>query len=278
VALRSRFSGWTSLVTVGVGTAAVAVGSTLLLHTPYPDLAVLSWVLMGAIVGVYGIATTGRVPDHVRPKPVVPDGVVAPPGRTYAVDFPDHIDARVSLAVKGAPDLFLERAAHVSDLEAFFRRPGPGETGDAEFDQRFHLEGARIDRDARRSLQSIFDEFKASRVESKDGRLTASVPLERLAHAESYTLLLEYLDKAARTLERVVLDVKVLGGERKALVGGAHGAARCSYCHGEVTGSEPDLVACGECSTVLHEGCWAELGHCPVLGCRSKTPERARTS
>jgi len=71
--------------------------------------------------------------------------------------------------------------------------------------------------------------------------------------------------------------VRILGG-REALVAHAHGATRCSYCHEVVTGSEPDLIACGKCSTVLHEGCWGELGRCPVMGCGGAVPERARTS
>ena len=69
--------------------------------------------------------------------------------------------------------------------------------------------------------------------------------------------------------------VQVLGGERRALRGKG-GKARCGYCHDDVTGAEPDLVACDRCSTVLHEGCWTELGRCPVMGCAGRSPERRR--
>ncbi|MEZ0229225.1 MAG: RING finger protein [Planctomycetota bacterium] len=68
--------------------------------------------------------------------------------------------------------------------------------------------------------------------------------------------------------------MKVLGGERLALAG-SEGKARCAYCHEDVTGAEPDLVACEHCHTVLHADCYDELGRCPILGCTGTKPERA---
>jgi len=110
-------------------------------------------------------------------------------------------------------------------------------------------------------------------VVAEGGELT--VPTAELKHSD-YRRLLELMAKAARSVDRVALDVNVLGGERQAL---SHaGKPRCAYCHEDVTGEETDLVACSSCSTVLHEACWADNGHCPLLGCTGKTPERARTS
>src|SRR5579872_7176703 len=48
-------------------------------------------------------------------------------------------------------------------------------------------------------------------------------------------------------------------------------AERCSYCHGYLLPSERG-IACGECRTELHRGCWAELARCPVLGCAGRGP------
>lgn len=81
----------------------------------------------------------------------------------------------------------------------------------------------------------------------------------------------------ADLLEGVPLRVVSLGGERRA-ERTTEGGARCAWCHDGITGSEPDLVACDKCGTVLHEGCWAEGGACPTLGCGGKTPERGRAS
>jgi hypothetical protein len=128
--------------------------------------------------------------------------------------------------------------------------------------------------DARGVIKQIFDEFGAMQVFSTGGSLVALVPTGRLAHRGDYETLLRLLDTAARAIEPVPLHVNVLGGERRAVLG--HGTPRCAYCHEDVTGLEPDLVACATCSTILHEGCWGELRRCPVLGCEGVSPERAR--
>ncbi len=239
-------------------------------------LTVLGWCIF--------VARGARNPDSWRPPQrsvpltTVPEGIVAPPGRTFSAELVPVagtvLDARVSLSVSAAVELTLERAAALTPNEAFFG-PAPRVTGDTSFDARFRLEGARIEREARQALAEIFDEFRASKIECRDGQLTATVPQEQLPRAGRYTFLLRIMATAAGALERVPLEVKILGGERHALAS-ERGAARCSYCHGELTGREPDLVACGSCSTVLHEGCWAELRRCPVLGCRGRVPERAR--
>jgi hypothetical protein len=44
--------------------------------------------------------------------------------------------------------------------------------------------------------------------------------------------------------------------------------ARCGFCHADLAEEALPTVACELCSTVVHELCWAEHGHCPVLGCK----------
>jgi len=91
-------------------------------------------------------------------------------------------------------------------------------------------------------------------------------------------LLLSTLADIARAFDPIGIRVKVLGDRELRALRGAGGEARCSYCHDNVTGVEPDLVACTACSTVLHDACWKDLGRCPVLGCTGSVPERARTA
>ncbi len=240
----------------------IVLGALVRIGVPFEIAGPLGLIFWAGFVVYHSVfADWLRSSQRSVSLPTVPEGIEAPPGRGFAVEFvavtSSVHDAKVSLTLAGAPDLLLRSP------------PRP----------RFHLEGALIDREAREALESIFDEFRASKIECRAGLLTVTVPAERLTRfhsTESYNVLLRYLAVAARALERVPLAVKVLGGERRAIAG-AHGAARCSYCHGELTGSEPDLVACGSCSTVLHEGCWAEHGRCPVLGCRGAVPERGRS-
>jgi len=209
-----------------------------------------------------------------RPLPPIPDGIVGPRDRAVHVELQGQAYyVRVGISVRDAAAFSLERANYASRLEAFLAKRPRVETGDALFDAAFHLEGRRLEPEARAALAEIFEHFSAYRVRSDGGRLMASVPLSRVRWRTDYEILLRLLDTAARAIERVALEVRVLGGERRALVG--HGTPRCAYCHEDVTGLEPDLVACATCSTVLHEGCWGELGRCPVLGCRSVSVERA---
>jgi hypothetical protein len=79
---------------------------------------------------------------------------------------------------------------------------------------------------------------------------------------------------AQRRFRRMRLDVAALGGPRIA-IRGEHGQARCSLCHDDLTGLEPDLVGCGTCGTVLHESCWTGLRRCPILGCVGRRAEKA---
>ncbi len=123
------------------------------------------------------------------------------------------------------------------------------------------------------SIEQIFSRG-AGELRCRKGRLTALFPESALL-APDYEWMLSALDGTARILERRKVAVRVLGGERGALLDPS-GNTRCPYCHGGITGAELDLVACEECATVLHEGCWEEHQGCPLLGCTGKQAERAR--
>jgi hypothetical protein len=88
--------------------------------------------------------------------------------------------------------------------------------------------------------------------------------------------LFERAARLARRLQRIPLEVVVLGNRTRLAFPGLSKAARCAYCHADVSGEEPDLVACETCSTIAHEACWDELGRCPVMGCAGRSRERGR--
>jgi hypothetical protein len=182
------------------------------------------------------------------PGLTVPAGIHAPPGRSFSIELVPVAgvveSARVSLSLSTPIELSVTRARSVV------------------------TDGARFDPEARRVFHEVFEEFRPSRIECREWRVTATVPLEYLLGADDYTRLLSQLARAARHLE--------FPFELTVLLGGRRAPARCSYCHGELTGNEPDFHACGACGTVLHEGCWAELGRCPVFGCRGLA-ERERS-
>jgi hypothetical protein len=69
------------------------------------------------------------------------------------------------------------------------------------------------------------------------------------------TGLLEALDRALLAGQAVL--VKAAGAEH----------ARCGFCHAELALEVLATTACDRCSTPVHELCWEEHGHCPVLGC-----------
>lgn len=119
------------------------------------------------------------------------------------------------------------------------------------------------------AVENLFSVHGADRVTLVDGKLVVDVPLATLEPGD-YRPLLDAAKELLAVIEPRRLPIRVLRGERRALTIG--GTARCSYCHGELLGTEPDLVACSSCSTILHEGCWNEHGRC--LGCRGTAPER----
>ncbi|MBI3724787.1 hypothetical protein HY251_12660 [bacterium] len=192
--------------------------------------------------------------------------------------------ARLSVRADDLPRLTvaLETRATERDKERGLIREI--EVGEGGFDDRFLLVAKRpapaskalARRAARKAISDAFNRLEMRRLEIHRSEVATTLPAEEL-RPERCLEMLEVLSTVARELEQVELDVRVLRGERRAIRGDL-GRARCAYCHADVTGEEPDLVACESCSTVAHEDCWIELGHCPVLGCKGERPERARAS
>jgi hypothetical protein len=167
-------------------------------------------------------------------------------------------------------------------------------SGDRGFDGRFVVTGAGDRSRAKAALadgfrevvKRIFDGFGVTLVHTirqpflyQDrhlfaGRSVLRARVPRLDPKRAPELFAK-LGELASFLEGVPLHVVTLGAERRAEKG-ASGSPRCAWCHADITGSEPDLVACEKCATVLHEACWAEQGGCPVMGCAGKTAERAK--
>jgi Zn finger protein HypA/HybF involved in hydrogenase expression len=158
--------------------------------------------------------------------------------------------------------------------------------GDARFDAAFHVETkhrSKVFRALSRgqgvkgAIMEAFRHFRVHELAVGNGAVHVTARLADVGSAKRHARLVAVLVKIARAFDRVLLRVKIFGGDRLALVG-AHGKARCAYCHDDLTGEEPDLVACDQCATVLHAECWSELGACPLLGCTGRSPERAGAS
>ena len=191
----------------------------------------------------------------------------------------------VHVAVQADPEVELDvtRESVFGRLGNWLGLARDVKTGDDAFDKRFWLE-SKTERRTKRAMgaglkalvQRLFADYSVERLVVEDGWLQI-VAQESALDTLAYDEVLELLDEAAETFDRVPILVKTLGGERRALRDPS-GAVRCAYCHGEIDGSEDDLVACKRCHTVLHDDCWEELTHCPLLGCVGRHPERARTS
>jgi hypothetical protein len=208
-------------------------------------------------------------------------------GREAFVSYEDHPhqenECAVRLAVSADPAATVEITKEtllqkLGDLLGLTRDLQVGSPAfDAEF--RVHASDAELARKAvgrgfKTCVEKAFLEFPVIRISLEGGKLTAIADDPTLPTTR-YRALLELLDVAAATFDRVPLVVRVLGGERRAFKD-AEGKARCAYCHDEVSGEEPDLTACVGCKTVLHDGCWQDLGRCPTLGCSSRGHERSR--
>ncbi len=261
-------------------------------------LAIVAWtVLVSLVVGV------GRRPrrDHTRfvrhlgqklaldvsTDPARLEGTeltgALEDGREASVKFDGpsgKMHATFSVEVRAAPRMRVRLGGGLFGKAANFK------TGDERFDRWFSIETAdpkktrrALDRakEVRHAIVEAFGRWHAEKLEIRSKRLFVTVPLSELHRTKDFQALLGLLANTARAFDRVGIRVKVLGGDRLALAG-AHGRARCAYCHEDLTGDEPDLVACEACGTVLHEGCWSELGQCPLLGCTGKAPERARVT
>ncbi len=188
--------------------------------------------------------------------------------------------AALSIEVTDAPPVRITRESVATFLEKLVGLTREAEIGVPAFDDKFVIKTepggpaaetlSRSTR-ARLEIERLFDRDGVTVLESAGGRVRIEPPL-RVTDIRDVGTVLVALDAIAAELSRVRLRVNVLGVERSALAIG--GGPRCAYCHAGVTGHEPDLVACAACATILHEGCWAELGRCPVLGCGGTRPER----
>ncbi len=158
------------------------------------------------------------------------------------------------------------------------------DSGDASFDGAYVV-STEQDRKAelayarglKEAIREAFESHSACSFEFEGGALTVTVHCSEL-EPHGYATLLAALDRAAKAFDRVPIVVRALGGSTRRAFRGPEGAPRCAYCHGDLTGDEEDLAACERCHTVLHGGCWEELGHCPLLGCTGHSPERTRAT
>lgn len=120
---------------------------------------------------------------------------------------------------------------------------------------------------ARRALTQLVESYDLDQLAISGGRLRAQRVLMLEDRLRETPRILQLLGVVARAFEtRAEVSVRV---------GSAHGSIRCSYCHGALA-PEDVTRTCERCSTVLHEGCWDELGRCPMLGCGGKASERTR--
>jgi len=210
-----------------------------------------------------------------------------PSGRAAKVTFFDESNGssawthvRFRVAADEAPSLTVTEEGLSTKVAKAAGWQEEIEVGDETFDKRFLLETHEPERarkvlgkELRRVIATVFDAGVRD-LKIEGGFIDVTAPVGRI-RPDDYAKMLETLDRAARTLDRKKIAVRVLGGERSALVDHT-GKTRCPYCHDGITGDEADLVACELCATVLHEGCWKEHGGCPLLGCKGKSPERAR--
>ncbi|MBI3723278.1 hypothetical protein HY251_04880 [bacterium] len=187
---------------------------------------------------------------------------------------------RLRVAADDAPRLTITEETILTPLAKWLGIVREIEVGDKRFDDRFLLESRseRIEKVLRPEVRSLitraFDEFKLRKLELDNGSLAADLTRMSLDPHE-YGDLLALLDEIALAFDRTKIRIHALGTDRFAL-SGIGGKTRCAYCHEHVTGEEPELVACDRCHTVFHEECWAELGHCGVIGCTGGKPERGR--
>jgi Prokaryotic RING finger family 1 len=205
-------------------------------------------------------------------------------GRPAAVRFLPHGEdvawVELSVAVRGAPELTVTEGNALTKLgQQLGWAPG---IGDRRFDARFVVKTSEdlpvrkaLEAGLKRTVERVF-RYGAEELSFEGSSVTATVRTSRI-HPDEYLEMLRLLEQAASLFDRVLLNVRVLGGVRAALVD-EKGTLRCAYCHAGLTGDEDALVACERCRTVLHEGCWKENGHCPVLGCSGREPERARVA
>ncbi len=180
-----------------------------------------------------------------------------------------------------APDLVVTEETFGTKLEKMIYTKNDHEIGDAEFDARFFLKtknpakASRLLRGtARAAITRIFD-CGAGELRFEDRDIVVIAPTKAI-EARDYGKVLEALAKLSSLLDSQPLKVSVLGGVRRGHVD-EKGKIRCPYCRENITGDEPDLVACEKCKSVVHDECWHEHDGCPLLGCEGGAVERPRS-
>lgn len=211
-----------------------------------------------------------------------------PGGRLAKVDFFSETVGsstttyvRFFVEVGGAPGLSIRREWFTHKLGKLVGLVREVEIGVPEFDGRYLLENARaeptkklLSEAMRAVIDEAFEQAKPRAVHFHPYGIVVEVAASSL-EPEKYPAVLTTLLRAAALVDAKRVQVRVLGGTRR-LVLGPRGTTRCAYCRADVTGDEPDLVACERCTTVVHDACWDEHGRCPIFGCDGRSPERAR--
>jgi len=282
-----------------------------ILLVPVLMTALFVWAFMAAqkyFLGKRGYASLGALRDDVslvlgmpgiierRGFPLIPllDSVrfegELPGARKVRVTFEEkrgekegwqHVLLAVALE-PGAPELRITLETAETRRAKLAGQLREIEIDERAFDDRFLIEAPTNPEGARTLLRSglgqivaqAFDELAAVEVAIRGGELVLTADAGKL-DPTSYTWALGLLQSGARFFERIPLVVKNLG-ERRAYADGA-GRTRCAYCHDAIQGEDASLVACERCATVLHDGCWQELGRCPLLGCGSRRADGERT-
>ena len=131
---------------------------------------------------------------------------------------------------------------------------------------------ARFDTEGRAALEELFGRVGLEKVLVREGELVAThaLPGERWSDGARALVL---LGKVAQAIEPGLHTELRLDARARSTT-----ELRCSYCHGDLAAAADENAPCERCGTVLHAGCWEELGRCPVLGCEGKRGERARVS
>lgn len=187
---------------------------------------------------------------------------------------------RFFVEVVGAPRLAIQQESLAHKLGKLVGLVREVEIGVPGFDGRYLLEAEEarpakllLSEQMRGLIDDAFERAKPRAVRFQPTGIVVEASASSL-DPDMYPAVLSTLLRCASLIDAKRVRVRVLGGTRR-LVVGPRGAPRCAYCRADVTGEEPDLVACERCTTVVHAACWDEHGRCPIYGCEGRTPERA---